>query len=133
MKKITVCTLAVALTAVVLTSSAALARGSPAPEMERLSKKQVKALVANAKTPEDHLRMATYFEAEAARMDAEAEEHDELAKEYRRNPLPAASKLRMSPRSAEHCEFFAKSARDAAKAARDLAAEHRAMPEQAKK
>jgi hypothetical protein len=132
-KKITTCTLAVGLMTVVLTSSAVLAaQSSTTPEAQRLSKKQVKAMVANATTPEDQLRLAAHFESEAARMDAEAAEHDELAKEYRRNPLPTANKTPMSPRSAEHCEFFAKSARDAAKAARDLAAEYRAMAEQAK-
>ncbi len=135
MKIIKTHTLAVTLALAALLSNASYAgaSGPPAPENRMLSKKEVKTLVATAKTPEDHRRLAAHFEAKAERFEAEAAEHEQLAKEYRRNPLPTASKMPMSPRSAEHCEFFAKSARDAAKAARELAADHRAMAAEASK
>jgi hypothetical protein len=126
--------LAVALAIAALFAGASVAASSEtsARAGKTLSKKEVRALVANAKTPEDHLKLAQHFEAEAARMDAEAAEHEVLAKEYRRNPAPFAGKMPMSPRSAEHCDYFAKSAHDAARAARELAAEHREMAEEAK-
>jgi len=98
----------------------------------RLTKKEVKALVANAKTPEDHMKLARHFKQEADRLEAEAKEHDELAQEYRRSPSAMAMKMPMSGRSAEHCEYFAKSTREAAKAARELAAAHEQMAKEAK-
>ncbi len=36
-----------------------------------LTKKEVNALIATAKTPEEHLRLAQYFTREADRLDAE--------------------------------------------------------------
>ena len=98
----------------------------------RLTKKEVKALVVNAKTPEDHMKLARHFKQEADRLEAEAKEHDELAQEYRRSPSAMAMKMPMSGRSAEHCEYFAKSTREAAKAARELAAAHEQMAKEAK-
>lgn len=98
----------------------------------RLTKKEVKALVATAKTPEDHMKLARHFKQEADRLEAEAKEHDELATEYRKNPNAMAMKMPMSGRSAEHCEYFAKSAREAAKAARELAATHEQMAKEVK-
>ena len=44
----------------------------------------------------------------------------------------SAMKMPMSGRSAEHCEYFAKSTREAAKAARELAAAHEQMAKEAK-
>lgn len=99
---------------------------------DRLTKKEVKALVATAKTPEDHMKLARHFRQQADALEAEAKEHDELAQEYRKNPSPMAMKMPMSGRSAEHCEYFAKSAREAAKAARELAASHEQMAKEAK-
>lgn len=113
--------------------AALLAYLGVAPQMDaaqstaRLTKKEVKALVANAKTPEDHMKLARHFKQEADRLEAEAKEHDELAQEYRRSPSAMAMKMPMSGRSAEHCEYFAKSTREAAKAARELAAAHEQM------
>lgn len=109
-----------------------LAQTPGAESSGRLTKKDVKALVATAKTPEDHMKLARYFRQEADRLEADAKEHDELAQEYRKNPSPMAMKVPMSGRSAEHCEYFAKSAREAAKAARELAASHEEMAKQAK-
>jgi hypothetical protein len=104
-----------------------VAQTNTAESNARLTKKEVKALVANAKTPEDHMKLARHFRQEADRLEAEAKDHDELAQEYRKNPSAMAMKMPMSPRSAEHCEYFAKSVREAAKAARELADSHEQM------
>lgn len=98
----------------------------------RLTKRELKTLVATAKMPEDHMKLARHFRQQADRLEAEAKEHDELAAEYRKNPSAMAMKLPMSGRSAEHCEYFAKSAREAAKAARELAASHEQMAKETK-
>lgn len=48
--------------------------------------KQVKALIVSAKTPEDHLKLAAYFNQEADRLEADAKDHAELADLYRQHP-----------------------------------------------
>lgn len=124
---------AVALTAitVILGVVGMLAQTNPA-ATARLTKKEVKTLVATAKTPEDHMKLARHFRQEADTLEAQAKEHDDLALEYRKNPSAMSMKMPMSPRSAEHCEYFAKSAREAAKAARELATSHEQMAKEAK-
>ena len=91
--------------------------------------KQVKALVANAKTPDDHLKLAASFNQEANRMEADAKEHEEPAEVYRRNPntfYPNGGGPGIS-RTAEQCDSAAKSLPEAAKNLRELAAEHEQM------
>jgi hypothetical protein len=51
-----------------------------------MTNKQVKALIVSAKTPEDHMRLAAYFDQEADRMEADAKGHEELAGVYRQSP-----------------------------------------------
>ena len=91
-----------------------------------LKPKEVKALVANAKSPVDHLRLARHFTAMAEKHEAEAKEHDELAAEYSRNPQ-MRGKMPMAPNTAEHCRYFAEHCRNAAKQMRSMAADHEAM------
>ncbi len=99
----------------------------------RLSKARVKTLIANAKTPEDHLQLARYFNSEAARLESEAKEHEELAAVYRQSTASQAASMKnpMAGNTAGHCEYFAKSVRAAAKAARELAAAHEQMAREA--
>jgi len=92
-----------------------------------LKSKEVKALVANAKTPADHMKLAGHFNAMAEKHEAEALEHEALAVEYTRNPRMGSSKTPMSPNSAEHCKYFAEHCRKAANEMRAMAAEHEEM------
>ena len=102
------------------------------------TKKQAKALVASAKTPEDHMKVAAYFNQEADRMEEDAKQHADLAQVYRRKPYTTAVGEKQSGtgsifRTAEHCDSSAKSLRDAAKSLRELAAEHELMAKEASK
>ena len=78
-------------------------------------------------------RLAAHFEAEAAKYEVDAKEHGELAPFYQKSPDPALSKHVGSPRAFEHCDALSKSLLDAAKQARELATEHRAMAHDLKK
>ena len=98
-----------------------------------MSKEQVKTLIANAKTAEDHERLAKYFDAEAVQLDAEANEHQELVAVYKANPTGQESKHPMSGKTAGHCQYFADDLHKAATQARELAADHRDMAKQASK
>lgn len=93
--------------------------------------KQVKVLIASAKTPQDHLKLAAYFNQEADRLEANAKGHTELADVYRQNPRTTDGGKQSGTgsifRTAEHCDSAAKALREAAKDLRDLAAEHEQM------
>lgn len=91
-----------------------------------LNSKEVKALVSNARSPADHLKLARHFTAMAEKHEVEAREHDELALEYRRDPQ-MRGKTPMAPNTAEHCKYFAEHCRNAAKQMRSLAAAHEEM------
>ena len=97
-----------------------------------LSQKELKGLIASAETKAEHERIAQHFDAEAAKYEADAKEHGELAPFYGKNPDPALSKHPASPRSEQHCDSLSKSLQQAATDARALAAEHRGMAKEAK-
>lgn len=101
-----------------------------------LTKKQAQALAATAKTPADHMKLAAYFKLEADRLDAEAQEHEQLAQNYRLNPnMTGGGKTggNTQSRTFEHCEAAAKALREAAKSTRELVAEHEQMAKAAAK
>src|SRR3954453_5918918 len=80
-----------------------------------LTSKQIKTLVANAKTPADHLKLSKHFTALAAKYDAEAADHAAEAQAYKKNPSFLESKNPVGPGTAAHCERFAELDREAAK------------------
>jgi len=96
-------------------------------EPKSLSSQQVKALVANANTPADHMRLAHYYAAKAEKHEADATEHEALAAEYTRTPRLGASKHPMGPETAEHCKYYAEHCRKAAKEMREMSAAHEKM------
>jgi hypothetical protein len=68
----------------------------------KLTSKQLRALIANAKTPEDHQKLATYYRDKAEQAKAEAAEHEKMLEAYYQNPLTHPSaKARQAP--ADHC------------------------------
>lgn len=117
----------VLLTGVLLTLLAAITLNAVQPSPDLLSSKQMKALVLKANTPADHQKLARHYKALAAAKDVEAADHTELAAGYRAKGNAMASKHPMSGATAEHCDYFAKSTSDAAKAAREMATAHEKM------
>lgn len=105
---------------------------APAPVLQTsasdiLGSKEVRELIAKAKTPADHQKLAKHFAAVAARWDEEAAEHGEEAKAYRSAPNASESKRPGSADTALHCDRLASAARNAATAARELARDHEKM------
>ena len=88
-----------------------------------LSTKEVKALIASAKTKEDHLKLADFYKAEMVRLAAEAKDHDEMAEMYKKNPSPMAIK-HPEAIGEGHCHEMAQRYREAAAKAQELAAMH---------
>lgn len=98
-----------------------------------LSKSELKNLISNAETKAEHERIAKYFDAEAARYEADSKDHGELAQLYQRNTSATPTKYPGGMQSFQHCDSLSKSLKQAAEDARQLAAEHRGMEKEAKK
>ena len=110
------------------------AQSAPAPSTtpkakssDLLTSKQVKALIATAKTAADHVQLQKHFLAVAAKYEADATEHAAEAQAYRKNPSFMESKNPAGPGTAAHCDRFAQLDREAAQEARDLASAHEHM------
>jgi hypothetical protein len=86
---------------------------------------EVKALIASAKTPEEHQKLACYFHAQARQEAAKARYHEEMAK---MDESSSNAKHDMIG----HCKQFAAEASKAAARDSQLAAEHQKMAEQTK-
>jgi hypothetical protein len=102
--------------------------GTPAVEPHQLTKKEVKHLTLTAKSAEDHLTIAHYYEAEADRLDSLGAGYEEAATGYRHNPT---AKNLMSPTTAAHYDYLAKGFREEAKSDRILAATQEQMAKNA--
>lgn len=105
--------------------------GAQSATPKHLSKKEVAQLIETAKSPADHMQLARYFSSEAAKFEAEADEHADMAKRYQRNPSPLATKFPGSMQTFNHCDALSKSLREAARSARELAASHEQMAKDA--
>jgi len=117
----------IVLSALTLAASVAVSAAQAGKSTDLLPSKQVKALVAAAKTPADHLKLSKHFNALAAKYEVEAKEHDEEAQAYRKNPTFMESKNPTAPGTVTHCERFADLTHQAAKEARELATAHEHM------
>jgi hypothetical protein len=70
----------------------------------KLTSKQVRSLIANAKTPEDHQKLAAYYRDMAEQAKANAAEHEKILAAYNQNPSThPPAKAAGGP--AEHCRI----------------------------
>jgi hypothetical protein len=69
-----------------------------------LTKKELKALTASAKTAADHERLAEYYRFEAKRLETKQREHERELAEYYENPVRYPSKY---PTMGDHCRSLA--------------------------
>jgi hypothetical protein len=95
---------------------------------KKLSHKEIKNLIATAKTREDHLRIADYYRGEAAHLRKEAAEHEDLAIAYANGTIWVPSKLGLL----QHCKEFAQSFARAAEEADALASDHQTIANEIK-
>jgi hypothetical protein len=111
--------------ALVLLASMSFVRSSSvtAGSKPALTKKELKALIASAKTRDDHQKLADYYKAQTERSQAEAKDHDEMAAAYQKNPSPMAVK-HPEAFGEGHCHEMARRFREAAAQAQELAAMH---------
>ena len=96
---------------------------------ENLSKQQLLSLIASAKTPAEHRRVAEYYHATAKDYLAQAKEHAEMAEAYKKNPMTNSSKFATG--TVDHCEYFAQSFKEMATKMQELADMHEQMAKDA--
>ena len=96
---------------------------------EQLSKQQLTALIATAKTPAEHERIAHFYEASAQDYRAQAQEHEAMIAAYKSNSSVSNDKNRAS--TVGHCEYFVKSLNDLAVKSDELAKLHKQMAQEA--
>lgn len=104
----------------------------PEHQTEKLNKQQLKTLIATAKTPEEHLRIARFYDQQAQDYLDQAKEHEGMLTAYKANLSQTTSKSRVTVMSQiGHCEYFVKTFREMAAKSSELAREHEQMAKDA--
>jgi hypothetical protein len=99
-------------------------------QAEKLSKKQLLSLIATAKTPADHRRIAQYYEARAQDYLAQSKEHKEMAAQYKAN---GAISTKWATGTVGHCEYFAKYFQDVSVKMQEMAGMHEQLAKDAER
>ena len=81
----------------------------------------ITVLIQTAKTPEDHLKIAEYYEEQAVMMEKQVTLHESMAKAYQ------GGKMAGMP---NHCEKLAKESQESAEQYRAMAEEHKKMAQE---
>jgi hypothetical protein len=97
----------------------------------KLTKKQLSALIASARTPAEHERIAAYYNAKAQDLLAESAMHQKMSEQFKANPVTNSAKQQIG--TVNHCQYIATSLRNRAVQLQGLALEHEKMAEQAQK
>ena len=95
---------------------------------EHLSKRQLNSLIATAKTPAEHQRIAQYYQAKAQDYLAQAKEHEQMVAAYKANPSLTA---KSQASTINHCEYFVQTFKDLAAKSQELAQLHDQMAKDA--
>ena len=98
---------------------------SAAETKSTLTEKEAKSLVASAKTPADHLKLAGYYRQMSDNFLAEAKNHEQMKAGYESNPAYTSNKFKAG--TIDHCEYFVKTFRENAKKMQELAVIHEDM------
>jgi hypothetical protein len=93
--------------------------------MEHLSKHQLNTLIATAKSPAEHQRIAKFYMSQAQDYAAQSKEHAREAEQARNNPMRNSNKAVFS--TVNHCEYFARKFSDLASKSQKLARQHEQM------
>jgi superoxide dismutase len=120
----------VILSSIALFAAIAFAQTSPAQQNpEKLSKQQLATLISTAKTPAEHSRIAQYYGAQAQSDLAQAQEHEQMAAQFKSNPATSSSKNAAG--TVNHCEYLAQHLKASAAENQKLAQEHEQMAREA--
>jgi len=119
-----------ALVLVLVLASSLFSTYAAAGENQVITKKEFKTLLKTAKDPVEHRKIAEYYRQEATRLTASANEHEELAEVYAKNPPFPAMETKHGTafaQGAPHCKRWAELSAEQAKETEALAAMHEEM------
>ena len=119
----------VSLAFVITASNLAQTPSVQQPKPEHLSRHQLKTLIAIAKTPAEHRRIAQYYEAKAQDYLAKSKEHEQMLGAYDQNSSPSVRRHR--PYTTYHCQYFIESYKEMAVKSHELAEPHEQMAKDA--
>jgi hypothetical protein len=117
------------LSLILVMTFAAAAQTASQSKPEQLTKKQLNALIASAKTEAEHNRIAAYFQGKAADLEAQAGEHESMIAAYEANTTLSNDKNRAS--TIDHCQYYVKTFKALADKNRELAIMHERMASEA--
>ena len=80
----------------------------------------IMVLIESAETPEDHIKIAEYYEAQATQMEKMSSWHETMGKTYERRSKPMSG-------MAIHCSMLSKESKESAEQYRAMAKEHESM------
>jgi hypothetical protein len=95
---------------------------------EHFSKRQLNTLIATAKTPAEHQRIAQYYQAKAQDYLSQSKEHQQMVDAYKANPSLTA---KSQASTINHCEYFVQTFKDLAAKSQELAQLHGQMATEA--
>lgn len=100
--------------------------GSPAAadDSHALTKTELKQLIATAKTPADHRKLAAHYRQEAARFEETRTEHEQMLAAYEKNRQQYRNKF---PSMADHCRALIKNATNSRDKSAEMAKMHEEM------
>lgn len=98
---------------------------APQSKAEHLDKQQLNVLIASAKTPAEHQRIAQFYEAKAQDYRAQAQQHEAMIVAYKANSSLSTDKNRAS--TIGHCEYFVQTFKEMAVKSHELAEMHDQM------
>lgn len=106
-----------------------MAYGSPSPgaSQSKLNKNELKTLIANAKTPQDHERLAAYYRSQEQLAKSGVAEHEQMLQRYHENPL--SHRFTKTPSPDDHCRTMIRLFGDKARHFSALAQYHERLAE----
>jgi len=96
---------------------------------EELSKDQLNALIATAKTPAEHQRIARFYQSRTQHYLALSKEHETMLAAYKANPGLTNNKNQAS--TINHCAYFVREFKALAAQSNELALSHERMATEA--
>jgi hypothetical protein len=118
--KITKRFVSIAAAAMLFLAAAPIASG------QKLGPDELESLLTNAKTADEHLRLAAHYSTLSGELASEGENHAKMAGRLQRPNLPPKV-VTMNQAMVAHCKNLAKALKQASEEARRMAREHEAM------
>ncbi len=115
----------IAVFSLVLATTLTVSAASTPQSQQNLSKSQLSALTASAKTPAEHERIAQYYRAQAVKFLAQSQYHAQMAADFRQNS--ATSNAKFERQTVDHCAYLAQSLKLQSTKAEELAQQHERM------